>query len=107
MEREDQQVKVGGFRIELGEIESALAGHPSVREAVAVLREDEPGDRRIVAYVVAGDSKAVSEQELRAYLGARLPEYMVPSAFVMLEALPLTPNGKVDRRALPPPGQPE
>ncbi|MEW5931932.1 MAG: amino acid adenylation domain-containing protein, partial [Gemmatimonadota bacterium] len=100
--RTDFQVKVRGFRIELGEIESALRALPEVREAVAVVREDAPGERRIVAYVV-GSGAAVGATELRAYLRERLPEYMVPSAFVALEALPLTGSGKIDRRALPAP----
>ncbi|HEX7242310.1 MAG TPA: amino acid adenylation domain-containing protein, partial [Longimicrobiaceae bacterium] len=99
--RTDFQVKVRGFRIELGEIETALAGHPAVRETVAVVREDAPGDRRIVAYLVAREgAEAPAAGELRALARERLPEHMVPSAFVVLERLPLTPNGKVDRKAL-------
>ncbi|MEW5926225.1 MAG: amino acid adenylation domain-containing protein [Gemmatimonadota bacterium] len=98
--RTDHQVKVRGFRIELGEVEAALGRHPAVREAVAVVREDAPGDRRIVAYVTG---EGVSAAELRAHAAAHLPEYMVPSAFVPLGALPLTPSGKTDRRALPAP----
>jgi amino acid adenylation domain-containing protein len=101
--RTDFQVKVRGFRIELGEIETALRSHPAVREAVALVREDEPGERRIVAYVVPADGAAPDAAELRAHLRERVPEYMLPSAFVALEALPQTPNGKTDRRALPAP----
>ncbi|MBV9775234.1 MAG: amino acid adenylation domain-containing protein, partial [Gemmatimonadetes bacterium] len=102
--RTDFQVKVRGFRIELEEIEVALRGAPGVREAVAVVREDVPGDRRIVAYLVAEPGQAVpSVAELRAHLREQVPEYMVPGAFVTLEALPLTGSGKTDRRALPAP----
>ncbi len=104
--RGDTQVKVRGFRIELGEVEAALRAHPEVREAVAVVREDAPGDRRIVAYLVprGGAEAAAPAAELRAWMGERLPGYMVPSALVALDALPLTGSGKTDRRALPAPG---
>ncbi|SCX63279.1 non-ribosomal peptide synthase domain TIGR01720/amino acid adenylation domain-containing protein, partial [Nitrosospira sp. Nsp1] len=99
--RRDQQVKVRGFRVELGEVEAALRGYPDVREAVATVREDTPGDKRLVAYVVTDKPPSVSEW--RHFLQARLPDYMVPSAFVALAALPLTANGKIDRSALPRP----
>ncbi|HEX2091734.1 MAG TPA: amino acid adenylation domain-containing protein, partial [Longimicrobiaceae bacterium] len=101
--RTDFQVKVRGFRIELGEIECALERDPRVRRAVAVVREDAPGDRRIVAYVVPA-VRDVSVAELRAELMGRLPEYLVPAAVVLLDEIPLTGSGKTDRRALPAPG---
>jgi len=131
--RSDHQIKLRGFRIELGEVESACVQHPSIAQAVAIVREDEPGDKRLVAYLVVrpqlsvfsdqlpvnGDQllgisnqqqvtsneQPVTSNELRAFLLKHLPDYMVPSAFVFMDALPATPNGKVDRKALPRPSQ--
>lgn len=102
--RIDYQVKIRGFRVEPGEIEALLNQHPGIRESVVVSHENGNGEKNLVAYVIgASDPLAVSSGELRAFLAKQLPEYMVPSIFVMLDRLPLSPNGKVDRRALPKP----
>ncbi len=118
--RSDDQVKIRGFRIELGEIEVAIAAYPAVRQAVVLAREDVIGDKRLVAYIVPTSQESPQKEQskqaqlqtelssqlvpqLRSYLKARLPDYMVPSAFVVLEAFPVTKSGKVDRRALPAP----
>lgn len=107
--RIDFQVKFGGHRIELGEIEAMLCRHPKIKSAAVILREDTPGDRRIVAYPVCRETPAPSIRELRSVLKQKLPDYMIPVAFVMLDRLPVTPNGKIDRKGLPAPdtGRPE
>jgi acyl carrier protein len=101
--RVDEQVKIRGFRIEVGEVEAVLAHHTGVRESVVVAREDDRGNTRLVAYVVANNNADLPTAELRNYMKQRLADYMLPSAIVRLEVLPLTPNGKVDRKALPAP----
>ncbi|KOP26728.1 amino acid adenylation protein [Hapalosiphon sp. MRB220] len=101
--RIDNQVKIRGFRIELGEIEALLNQHPGVQETVVIAREDIPGNKRLVAYVVSQAISAITVNQLRDYLKDKLPDFMVPSAVVLLKELPLSPNGKVDRKALPAP----
>jgi thioesterase domain-containing protein/acyl carrier protein len=101
--RADHQVKIRGYRIELGEIEAVMAQHAKVREVAVTVREDVPGDKRLVTYVVTEDRAALEVSELQSYLRERMPAYMVPSAIVLMEELPLTPSGKVNRKGLPSP----
>jgi acyl carrier protein len=103
--RLDHQVKIRGYRIELEEIEAVLEQHPAVREAIALVHEDMPDDKRLVAYLTTSQQTAPAFSELRNFLKEKLPEYMLPAAFVMLDTLPLTPNGKVNRKGLPAPDQ--
>jgi len=99
--RIDHQVKIRGFRIELGEIETVLRRHPAIREAVVIVREDTPGDKRLAAYLIPQPGTSPTADELRTLARKNLPDYMIPAAFVFLEAYPLTPNKKIDRQALP------
>lgn len=101
--RADQQIKMRGYRIEPGEIETALQEQPEIDQAVVMAREDTPGDKRLVAYLVASSGKALATDEVRKRLQLRLPDFMLPSAYVLLEQLPMSPNGKIDRKALPAP----
>jgi amino acid adenylation domain-containing protein len=104
--RTDHQIKLRGFRIELGEIQAVLRHHPQIQENIVLVREDEPGDRRLVAYLVTNDNFELPIGDLRSFLRKKLPDYMVPSAFIRLDALPLNANGKIDRGALPRPDDP-
>jgi len=101
--RSDQQVKVRGIRVELGEVEAALSQHPAIRDAIVMVREDIPGDKRLAAYYVAQEGQTPGIDDLRAFLGDMLPEYMIPASFMMMSSFPLSPNGKVNRAELPAP----
>ena len=101
--RIDQQIKLRGFRIELGEIEVSLNKQDTVDQAVVIVREDSPGDQRLVAYLKAAGRASIEADSLRKALRVNLPDYMIPAAFVVLAEIPLTPNGKIDRKALPAP----
>jgi acyl carrier protein len=103
--RIDNQVKIRGFRIELGEIEREIAQHPDVRENVVLARQDATGEKRLIAYIVPHQGSTYRQEQLRSFLQQRLPEYMLPSAFVILASLPLNANGKVDRHKLPAPSR--
>ncbi|RLK51637.1 amino acid adenylation domain-containing protein [Alkalispirillum mobile] len=101
--RRDNQVKVRGIRVDLGEVESALVQHPDIQEAIVLDVAHPSGDKRLVGYIVPRANKAPATEQVRAFLGERLPEYMLPSSLIVLEAMPLTPNGKIDRKAMPAP----
>ena len=101
--RADEQVKIRGYRIELGEVQAALAALDGVEQAVVIVREDRPGDKRLVGYVIESVTGTADSARIRAALAERLPAYMVPAAVVVIDALPLTVNGKLDKRALPAP----
>ena len=99
--RIDHQVKIRGYRIELGEIEAALKEQPEIKQAVVIAREDRPGEKRLVAYLVAAASTVPATLELRTRLKRQLPDYMAPTAYVFLDQIPISSNGKIDRKALP------
>ena len=102
LNRIDNQTKIRGFRIELGEIESILRKHPDVRDVTVIVREDEPGNKKLVAYIILRTNKGLATtHQFRNYLEKSLPSYMHPSSFVLLDKFPITPNGKIDKNALP------
>jgi acyl carrier protein len=105
LNRIDHQVKIRGFRIELGEIEAVLAQHPDIREAVVVVREDAPGNKRLIGYLIGDNEELPTSNQIRLYLREKLPHYMIPDMFIFIDEFPLTPNKKVDRKALPIPDQ--